>query len=365
MDASSRAVSPASGVVTRLASSVVATLLGTTALFAGGAFSADAHAATTVRVGTSNSSSDVAFFIAERKGYFKKEDIQVKFVGFDSAAKMVAPLGAGQLEVGSGAPSAGLYNAAGRGINIRIVADKGSTPRGHGFQPLLVRKDLVTSGKFKDFSDLKGLKVASGATGISTSVTLDEALKKGGLTHNDVSVVNMGYPQHVMALQNKAVDASITTEPSATLAVASGAAVRFAGDDEIYPDHQLAVVLYGGDFIKNQPEVARRFMCAYIRAVRDYNDALKDGKLAGPKADEIIALLTEFTSIKDPAIYGTIVAHGSNPDGKLNVDSLKKDFEFFKNQGLIEGNASVEQVVDGSFVDVALKELGPYVPHGK
>ena len=330
-----------------------------------GLASPHAQAGPAVRVGTSNSSSDVGFFIAEKRGYFKQEGIGVTFIAFDSAGKMVATLGAGQLDVGGGAPSAGLYNAAARGINIRIVADKGSTPPGHGFQPLLVRKDLVTSGKVKSFQDLKGLKIASGATGISTSSTLNEALKKGGLSYGDVTVVNMGYPQHVMALQNKAVDASLTTEPSATVAVASGAAVRFAGDDVIYPYHQLAVVLYGGGFIKENPEVAKKFMRAYVRGVRDYNDALIDGKLAGPKAEEVIAILTEFTNIKDPNVYRTIVPHGTNPDGRVNETSLRKDHQFFKEQGLLEGSASVEQVVDNSFVEAALKDLGPYVQRSK
>lgn len=330
-----------------------------------GIFCYTAQAETEVRIGTSNSSSDVGFFIAHKKGYFKQEGISANFIPFDSAGKMVAPLGTGQLEVGSGAPSAALYNAVARGVSIKIVADKGSTPPGHGFQPLLVRKELVDSGRFKGFQDLKGLKIASGATGISTTSTLNEALKKGGLAFKDVQVVNLGYPQHVVALQNGAVDASLTTEPSATVAVKSGAAVRFAGDDTIYPDHQLAVVIFGGPFIKNNAEMAKKFMRAYIRAVRDYNDALQDGKLAGPKADEVLSILTEFTKIKDANVYRSIVAHGTNPDGRLNMSSLEKDFQFFKEQGLLEGSVRVEQAIDNSFVEAALKDLGPYVRGGK
>lgn len=319
-----------------------------------------AHAAATVRIGTSNSSSDVGFYIAHKKGYFRQEGIEATFIPFDSAGKMIPSLGTGQIEVGGGAPSAGLYNAVGRGIDVKIVADKGSTPAGHGYQPLLVRKDLVASGKFKGFQDLKGLRIASGATGISTSSTLNEALKKGGLSARDVIVVNLGYPHHVAALLNGAVDASLTTEPSATLAVDSGAAVRFAGDDVIYPNHQLAVVIYGGGFIKDNPETAKKFMRAYLRAIRDYNDALQDGKLAGPQAEEIIAILTEYTSIKDANVYRSVVAHGTNPDGRVNMPSLEQDFEFFKEQGLLNGKVSVAQAVDNSFVDATLKELGPY-----
>src|SRR6059058_5241281 len=238
------------------------------------AHAASAAEAVNVRVGIVNASSDVGFFIADKKGYFKQEGISVSFTEFDSGARMVAPLGTGQLDVGAGSVSAGLYNAVARGIDIKIVADKGSTPPGYGFQPLLVRKDLVDSGRYKSLKDLKGMKIAGSAPGSASTSTLNEALKQGGLKYADVERVFMGFPQHVVALQNKAVDAAMTTEPSATRAVQSGAAVRVMGDDQIYPNHQLAVVLYGGDFAKRRPEVARRFMRAYLKGVRDYNNAL-------------------------------------------------------------------------------------------
>src|SRR5712692_9938631 len=178
------------------------TFLIVTVLVGLGLTDSSAAEATTVRVGTSNSSSDVAFFIADKKGYFKQEGLSITLTPFDSAARMVAPLGADQLDVGGGAPSAGLYNAVARGINIKIVADKGSSPPGYGYNPLLVRKDLVDSGKFKNFKDLKGLKVAAAAMGTSPDAILNEALKKGGLKYSDVEVVYMGFPQHVLALQN-------------------------------------------------------------------------------------------------------------------------------------------------------------------
>ncbi len=315
-----------------------------------------------VRIGVVNASSDVGFFIADKKGYFKQEGLAVTFTPFNSAAKMVAPLGAGQLDVGGGSPSAGLYNAIERGIDIKIVADKGSTPPGYGFQPLLVRKDLVDSGRYKTLKDLKGMKIAGSAPGSASTSTLNEALKKAGLKYSDVERVFMAFPQHVMALQNKAIDAAMTTEPSATLAVQSGAAVRIMGDDSYYPNHQLAVVLYAGDFIKNNPDAAKRFMRAYLRAIRDYNDALKDGKIAGPNAQEVIAILTEYTHIKDPAVYRAITPHGCNPDGRVHEPSLKNDLQFFRDEGQVTGKVSVEQVLDHSFVDAALKDLGPYKP---
>lgn len=312
-----------------------------------------------VRVGTNNVVSDAPFFIANRKGFFTEQGIKVSFVNFDAGPKMIAPLGTGQLDVAAGALSAGLFNAAARGINIKVVADKGSTPPGYDYVPILVRKQLVDSGKVKSFKDLKGLKVAEAGKGGSQASKLNEALKSAGLTYKDVQHEYLAYPQHVTALQNGAVDAAITTEPSASQAVERGYAVRLPMD-KIYPDQAVAALFYSGQFIAKSPDVARRFMVAYLKGARLYNDALKDGKFAGPAADEVIKILVQDSNVKDPALYSKMTPNGMHPDGRLNEASMKKDLQFYKDQGYLEGTVSVEQVLDTSFANAAVKELGPY-----
>jgi NitT/TauT family transport system substrate-binding protein len=330
-------------------------------LFASAAWTAASAASPiTVRVGTANVASDVGFFIADKKGYFKEEGLVVTFTSFNSAARMIAPLGTGQLDVGGGTVSAGLYNAAARDINVKVVADKGSIQPGYGFSALMVRKDLVDSGRYKSYKDLKGLNIAVGASGTGTTSALNEALKKGGLKYSDVNVVDLGFPQHVTAFANKAIDASITNEPTVSMAVKNGVATRIAGNDIIYPGQQTAVVLYSGVFAKEQPEAAKKFMRAYLKGVRYYNDALKDGKIAGKNADEVISILTEYTAIKDPEVYRSIVPNACNPDGRVNADSLRKDFAFFNEQGLIKGKVDFNEIFDNSYVDAVVRELGSY-----
>jgi molybdate transport system substrate-binding protein len=50
-------------------------------------------------------------------------------------------MGAGQLDVGGGAASAGLYNAVDRGITIKLVADKATNVKGAPFQVFLSADD--------------------------------------------------------------------------------------------------------------------------------------------------------------------------------------------------------------------------------
>ena len=326
-----------------------------------GATGSTAFAQIKVNVGNVNTVSDIGIYIADRKGYFKAEGLDVEFISFNTAARMIAPLGSGQLDVGGGTVSAGLYNAFSRKIGIHIVADKGSSRPGYVFSQILVRKDLVDSGRYKSFKDLKGMKIAVAAVGTGNAATLNAALKKAGLAFADVSTLDLGFPDHLVAYRNKAIDAGVTNEPTATQAIREGVAVKVEGNEDLFSNHQTAVLLYSDDFAKKRPEAATKFMRAYIRAVRDYNDALKDGRIAGKGADEIIATLVDYTDIKDAALHRETVPAACNPDGLVDVDSLESDLGFFKDMKLIEQpDIKASDVVDNSFVQKVALELGPY-----
>ena len=57
-----------------------------------------AQAADKVSVGVVSALSDAAFYIAADKNYFRDAGIDVNFITFDSAAKMIAPLATGELD---------------------------------------------------------------------------------------------------------------------------------------------------------------------------------------------------------------------------------------------------------------------------
>jgi len=320
---------------------------------------ADAQQPDTVKIGVNNVISDIVFYIAQERGFFTEQNLTVAFVPFDSGPRMIAPLGVGQIDVGAGASSAGLYNAVARGIDVKIVADKGSTPSGYDYMPLIVRKDLADSGKVRSFADLKGLKIAAAGPGSATNAKLNVALTKGGLTYKDTQNVNMSYPQQVAALTSKAIDASITTEPLASQAINSGIAVRLS-DDTLYPNQQVAVLLYGSDLITRRRDVAERFMVAYVKAARIYNDATKGGHFDGPGSAAVIDLIMKTTGLKDRDIFKSMIPNGISPDGAVNKDSLAEDLRFFVAEGLIEKPVQVDDVLDMSFADNAVRKLGPY-----
>ncbi len=324
-----------------------------------GALAAGAQAQE-LAVGTIGASSDSPFFIADKRGYFKDEGLTVKFIRFDSAAKAMAPLGTGELAAASGATSAALYNAVKRGVPLKIVADKAKNPPGYGFESLLVRKDLHDQGKIKTLADFRGRKIAISAAGNSEDFLVDYALRKAGMTIKDVEPVYLGFPQHIAAFTNGGIDVSLSVEPSITSILKAEKAVRFLGVDEFYPQFETAVVFYSEKFIKERPEDARKFMRAYLRGARDYNDALDGDRLTAPAAAEVIPILTEYSFIKSPDVYKAMRSHYVDPNGTLNVASLKDVWQFFKDAKQIDGSVTVDDVVDGSFAKWAAEQLGPY-----
>ena len=103
-------------------------------------------AAQTIMVGTASTISDAPLYIADSKGYFREEGLDVERRNFRSAADIVLPLREGQIQVGVASVSAGFFNAITDGIKIKIVADKGSSVPGYGGIKILFARTISTAG---------------------------------------------------------------------------------------------------------------------------------------------------------------------------------------------------------------------------
>ena len=323
-----------------------------------------AAVAETVNVGLAGQAVDVAFYLARDNGYFKDEEIEVNFTVFDSGAKQIASLGTSEIDVGSGAASAGLYNAMARRIGIRIVADKGHTEPGCRYQSLMVRKDLVESGEFKSLKDLKGKRLGFAAPGVGVLSAANEAAKAGGLQFSDITPVFLNFPAQIAAFRAKAIDASIMPEPGATLLTASGNGVRFMNSEEFYPYDQITMVFYSEAFSRDKPELAVKFMRAYLRGLRTFKDAVRDGKLRGPGSAEVIQTMVKNFNIKAELI-AEMYSQAVDPDGNPQLASLQKDLDFFRSQRLVTSPVELSEVVDLSFARKASASLGRYTPKGR
>lgn len=322
-----------------------------------------AIAAEKVVVATARTVSDAGLYMAMELGYFAQEGLEVEMVAFDTAAKMIFPLGRGDLDVGGGTVSAALYNAVSRGIQLRIVADKGSIKPGYAYAGIVIRKDLIDSGRFKTLADLKGLKIAVVGRGTSNASALNEALKHGGLTWKDATPIELSFTQMVVGLRNKAIDGAMMNEPTISQVAAEGIGLKAADYNDFYPGQQTAVLIYSQKFATERRAAAQGFMRAYVKGLRFYHESLKDGRIAGPNAAQVIDILVKNTGIADRSIYEKLAPSAVDPDGRLSTGSLRNDLILFKDDRLIDDpKITVDDLLDASFVEDALSQLGQINP---
>lgn len=307
-----------------------------------------------VTVGMKEVVSDSGVLVGMAKGYYEELGIEIEAVNFATGQDMINALGAGQLDVGCTVSASGLFNAMLRGIPIKIVGDKGINVPGQGYYRLMIRKDLVE--EIKDFEDLRGRKLAVVGTASLDEIALDRVLNQGGMTTADVDLqVIRSFPDVVAAMSNGSIDGGMVIEPFVAAAISQDIADPWKDPVEYDPHAQTAFLVFGKSIIE-RPEVAKRFMVAYVKSLRDYYDAFfKDiGK------EEIIDILAEYSVVKDKELYEKMFPVGFDPDGYVRMKGIQLDLDWYRDRDLLKGDLNAEDVVDNSYADFACEILGYY-----
>jgi NitT/TauT family transport system substrate-binding protein len=310
-------------------------------------------------MGSVGSLVDGPLYIALERGYFAEAGLEVEDIRAEGVTRLVAPLAAGQIEVLGAALAAGMYNAFAREIDVRLVADKGRIPPGHGNAGLVVRPDLWEGG-VRTLTALRGRRVglAGYTAGSAVTLFLGVALERQGMSLNDIEPVDVPLPDLNTALSNRSLDAGIQIEPLLTLGLANGLFQLIQRSDELAPNLQSGFVLYSAAFARHQAEAGRRWMVGYLRGVRDYYDAFERNRGRA----EVVEILARTTGVRDLSLYDRMVSSYMDPNGRMNVQSLIDAQEWFAAHGYVPQKVDVQALVDYQFVDYALGVLGEY-PH--
>jgi NitT/TauT family transport system substrate-binding protein len=310
---------------------------------------------TVVKIGITGRPLTLAgLYVAIARGYFKEAGITNEFVAVGGLNALVGPLATGEIDLGTGGASVGLFNAIERGVQLRIVADQHTAFPGKSAIALMVRKDLADRGQIKTFADLKGRSVGITTRKATLELALVRALRAAGLGLSDINLVVMPFPQINGAFGSKTLDAGYQVEPLVAAAVAKKLAVRWRGLDEMWPNVQN-VFLVASEKFAARTDVGQAWMVAYLRGVRDYNDAIFKGR----DREGVIRILSESTPVKERSTYDTMVMPGIHPDGEVNVESLREALAALKAAGDVK-DVDLDRVVDLSLVRHARTVLGPY-----
>ncbi len=307
-----------------------------------------------VHLGGTGLISDAPFYIGMEKGYFKEAGIDIDLVSFASAGDVMASLSAGQLDVVGGGINIGTFNAVARNLPVLVVADRAYLTHGFDGDIWMVRSDLAD--QIKSIRDLKGRKVAINAASSPLVYMIGKALDKNGMRLQDINIVVLPFPDMVAAFKNKAIDVAIEVEPFvAHIEEAGFAKAWFEVSKETGP-METGVVFFNADWAKKNHELANQFMVAFLKGARDYYDAMRHG----PNRAEVVRILTKYTTMKDPALYDKVRWIGLNPDGFVDVASLKDQVAWYVKHGDMKEPVAIDKVVDNTYLEYALNKLGKY-----
>ncbi|MDW0118252.1 ABC transporter substrate-binding protein [Sporosarcina thermotolerans] len=307
-----------------------------------------------ILIAEDGAASGAGFYIAKEKGYFEEYNIEVAFADFANSDDMLPALAAGEVDIAGGVSTASFFNAIAQGIDVRIIADKGHNMPGKSYFTFVIGNHMVD--EIKDYSDFKGKKIAVSSRNSIDGYIYEEMLKHAGLTEEDVEYVNIAdFGAMLGAINAGTIDAALNIEPLIAQGVAKGFHVRFKDATDYAPESQIAMVLASPKFMEND-EVSLRFMAAYLKGVRDYNDAFfKDiGK------EEIVDIMVKHTALKDHELWDRVNVTGLDPNGKMFVDDIRKQYETYKANGAILGDIDFDKAVDTSLTEEAVEVIGVY-----
>ncbi len=285
-------------------------------------------------------------FVAYEKGYYREQGLDVDLQTLTGGTDMVTQTASGNFDVGAGSPGAGLFNALARGIQLKFVAPV-SIFKPPVSTPLVGSKALQDKGELHGIADLRGRRVSIISRGAASEYFLDQALRRGGLTINDVDLQVLPGPDAVAALANESIAAGNVNEPNASEAIEKGVGVLLNND---YADNVLAIIMYFNEaFAQTRRDDGVRFLTGFYKAVRDLEPAYHD---------DDVAIMAQYTHLS-PQIIRSAARPYHDPDGSLRLT----DMEAMQRFSIAQGDTTYSEPLDlahfadSSFTESALQRL--------
>ena len=324
-------------------------LAASTMLASGTAYAADA-----IKVGLLSLTSHSPSIIAEAKGYFADQDLEVEFVTFQAAQPMAVAIASQDVDFGVTAISGGLISLAEKGVIKIIGGALQETPDVEG-QKILVSKaahdDGVTSPAM-----LKGRSFGITTTGSSFHYMAHKIADKEGFARSEIALKPLQkVPAVIASLKSGQIDAwSIV--PNIANALTKGPEVVEIGKIADYIDsYQVTTVFTSTANTTDKPDLVKRFLAGYSKGVDDYNAALVDKTMSEDDTAAIVAMVHKYVysdqpiEKADPRIRAG--AMRINANARMNMASINDQLEWFKSEKLVPEDSSMENLVDTSFVE--------------
>jgi NitT/TauT family transport system substrate-binding protein len=289
-------------------------------------------------VGTSAWPGYSSHFVADAKGFFKDEGVEVKEVFFPAQSDSDSAFLAGKIDL-NWAGLTGMVPQISRDPSIKVIY-QGDYSNG---------SDGIIARNIKTGADLKGKTIACEDI-LFEELLLRKYLEKMGVSTDEVKVINMTADAAAAAFVADKVDVAVTYEPwlAKSAKAGKGEIVFTTKGTNIIPDG----ITVKADWVQaHQPEVQ-----AYLRAIDKATQLIKSND---PTVIDIIAKKINVTPAEVPAQLSGIKFYDLQDNKTISFDpknpmSLYQSMEFASKTAheikTIAAPIDVKATLDGSIV---------------
>jgi len=318
---------------------------------------ARANAADAVRLGLLRTLSPAPFYMAQERGYFRDDGIDLTFRFFEAAQPIAAAAVSNDIDIGVTALTGGFFNLAEKGI-LKVIGGGMHEQKGYEGAAVLVSNAAYDAGLTSP-EKLGGHSFAVTQYGSSFDYMLGRIAEARGFDLKTVQLrAVQQVPNMLAAVSTGQVDATIAIASQAKPLAAAGKAHIIAWVGDIVP-YQITALFTTGRMIQQNEPVLHRFAKAYQRGVADYREAFlrRDDQgraILDAKTDAAIANITVYIFTGDPAAREKILNGVGYYDqgAALDVADVKEQLRAFKDRDLVKGDANPDALIDTRFLPV-------------
>jgi NitT/TauT family transport system substrate-binding protein len=290
---------------------------------------------TKVNMGLTTSKNIVymPYYIALKKGYFQKYNLDVKQTVVQGGVLALRGLQSGDFQFITTLPES-VITGVSEGAKVKLIG----TLDNQSMFSIYVTKNI------NDAKDLKGKIAASMVPGNGVDIQLQYWLKKQGLEPNkDIRIIYSGdNAERVQTLQQGHAEVTILSSPTDLKADELGLK-RFAFMRDELKTYNHDMIAANDDLIKNKPEVINAFMAALAEAVTFTKDKANRDEVIKIAMDEL-----EMTKADAEKSFDFVLPALADK-GKMNIDGVKWAIDTVKGAGILKTDISLDKLVDERF----------------